>query len=162
MLCDCRKAESKGGTEMAFAGLLCGCWFSQGPHMCAHTHSEPPATKSERVTHCLLHSINGHSQWQSKVTDCSKRLEGKEREVWWRWAKRLCKYESEWLRVLKIARLRSVRIVSRSAQCLELWTLSVDGSAAADAGLLLPAGVPVRHCVVGHSWPASNASAALH
>ena len=27
-----------------------------------------------------------------------------------------------------IARLRSVRIVSRSAQCLELWTLSVDGS----------------------------------
>ena len=60
------------------------------------------------MTHWLLHSINGHSQWQSKVTDCSKRLAGKEMEVWWRWAKRLCKYESEWLRVLKLARLRSV------------------------------------------------------
>ena len=29
--------------------------------------------------------------------DCSKRCAGKEREVWWRWAKRLCKDESEWL-----------------------------------------------------------------
>ena len=26
---------------------------------------------------------------EGKVTDCSKRLAGKEKEVWWRWAKRL-------------------------------------------------------------------------
>ena len=58
--------------EMVFAGLTFGCWVtSRTTHVCTHEHTpdepEPPATRSERVTHCL-HSISGHSQWQSKVT----------------------------------------------------------------------------------------------
>ena len=77
--------------DMAFARLG-GCWvLSKTTHTHAHTRtasyerqgvSKSPTGRAPSLLHSISTDTPRTFQWQSKVTDCCKKLAGKESEVW--------------------------------------------------------------------------------